>query len=458
MSLLLLLVAAQPWKTASSLERLTRVYIAISVLATEMQLVTWLGVGSLQTLPILNAVVAVVAVFVWRKPRGRQGAAAASRPFQLSAAALGCLVLAMNATLPVKAADPYHLEKVDRIEHVGTLAYDPSTARKINVLSSVYETVLADLHQIPAVGPTVMRLHGVWSLALYLLAIGAVRELVAGAGSTNAPPDPARASWPWAVMLVVPVVFHQLVLIKNDLIIGLPALVTLAWAVTRMKDAPAVAFVWAGWLAGFAVAIKLTTLPLLIALAVALVVQRGFDRPAIGRATGGTLVGLLCGGLFYTLSANLQLYGQLMPVGDQQGINSSIHDIAISLARFLLSLIDLGLGTRVWWPGRGGWGGTFGLPFIWAFALLAWTTVRRSAAVAGTTLLVATVYLVLFGSMFPDADLAHRIALGPGLLVIAVAAHVASADRFRAWRVALAPIVVLSGVQIARSASLYFVR
>src|SRR5688572_29582616 len=95
--------------------------------------------------------------------------------------------------------------------------YDPGGDVKTNILSPIYEAVLADIRQTPVVGPMLLRIHGVLNVLLYLVAIGAVRELLrAGPG------------WQWTVMLVVPDVFHQFVLVKNELFAGV-----LGWSPLR---------------------------------------------------------------------------------------------------------------------------------------------------------------------------------------------------------------------------------
>jgi hypothetical protein len=66
--------------------------------------------------------------------------------------------------------------------------------------------------------------------------------------------------------------------------------------------------------------------------------------------------------------------------------------------------------------------------------------------------------MLAFAAAFHDADLAQRIVLGPGLLMMVVAAHVASRAP-DAWPLrTLGPVVVLSAAQIARSALLYVSR
>ena len=50
MNLIPLLAALVPW-AATPLAAFTRIYVACSILSLEMQLVTWLDVGSLRSLP-----------------------------------------------------------------------------------------------------------------------------------------------------------------------------------------------------------------------------------------------------------------------------------------------------------------------------------------------------------------------------------------------------------------------
>ena len=321
------------------------------------------------------------------------------------------------------------------------------------------EMLLADLRQIPAIGPLLLPLHGVWSLLFWLLGVAVLRELLPGDEAGN---QESTARWPWIVLLVVPTLFQELVLIKNDLFVAVPAVAVLAWIITRARTARPRDLALVLSLAGFVVAVKLTMMPLLLVAGGAILLQRRTDGPAIGAAALGTLAGMIVGGLAFTLIANLQFYGQLMPAGDQGNLTVGVAGVLTSLGRFAISLVDLGLLTRIWWPGRGGWGSTFGLPFIWACAVLVWASLRlptTSATLTRMTLLCTAVYFLAFAAVFPDADLAHRLALAPALLVIAVAVRtVEHGDRARAWRLALVPVTLLSGAQIVRSASLYFVR
>ncbi len=457
MNLLLLLIGSHAWKPAPALTRFARVFAAFSLLSIEMQLVTWLGIGSLHTLPLVNLVLAIAALAVWRPAPDRQPPAAKDRVWIAAVLLVGAVVVALNLGRQLEAADPYHLEKVERIERLGTLAYDPDTASKINVLSSVYEMLLADVRQIPAIGPLAIRLHGIWSLLLWLLAIGVARDLLRNVKAGDADPVAPAARWPWVALLVVPTVFHQLVLVKNDLFVAIPAFVALVWGVTRAGKARPREIGLVLWLAGLAVAIKLTTLPLLVVVGTAILIQRFTEWKAIAAAALGTFAGLLAGGLLFTLAMNVQVYGQLMPVEDIGSINPGVAAVMTGVLRFAISLVDLGRLTPVWWPGRGGWSGTFGLPFIWACGVLLWTS--RRIPLARLTLLCVAVYFLAFAVVFPDADISHRLVLAPALLAIGVAVRVVDrGEGIRAWRIALVPVIALSTAQLARSTFLYFMR
>jgi len=62
----------------------------------------------------------------------------------------------------------------------------------------------------------------------------------------------------------------------------------------------------------------------------------------------------------------------------------------------------------------------------------------------------------MFAATFPDADIAHRLALAPGLLLVAWAAHLVQSGHAPAFAGTAARVcVALSAAQIARSALLY---
>ena len=189
----------------------------------------------------------------------------------------------------------------------------------------------------------------------------------------------------------------------------------------------------------------------------AILIQRFTEWEAIAAAALGTFAGLLAGGLLFTLAMNVQVYGQLMPVEDIGSINPGVAEVMTGVLRFAISLVDLGRLTPVWWPGRGGWSGTFGLPFIWACGVLLWTS--RRIPLARLTLLCVAVYFLAFAVVFPDADISHRLVLAPALLAIGVAVRVVDrGEGIRAWRIALVPVIALSAAQLARSTFLYFMR
>ena len=121
-------------------------------------------------------------------------------------------------------------------------------------------------------------------------------------------------------------------------------------------------------------------------------------------------------------------------------------------------MFDQGLVTPVLWPNRGGWGGTFGLPFAWAVVVLA--VHYRSAREARWALWIAAVHFLLFSGVYPDADVTQRLALAPALAVVAVAVHLLDRDGkyARQARWALIPVLALSSAQLLRSATLYLAR
>jgi hypothetical protein len=431
----------------------TRLFGAISIFALEMQAATWLSIATIRSLWVLNVGIAALSVaFAIRRGSRRDRTPVTPRlPVSPISVACVCLlaaaVLILNAMRPVAAADPYHLDRMAQIERFGTIAYDPVAEPKVNSFGWTYELVLADLNQIPYVGRVLVRFHGLLGLAMYLAALSAAGTWL-----------PRKRGWFFIVLLVVPVVFHQLVLIKNDLFGAVPAVVVLTWLVVRATVAASREIAWASWLCGFAVAVKVTSAPLALVLAGMLLVQRT-DRAAVVRAgVVGALAGLLCGGFFFTLIENVRVYGSPITAFKESGAmgnrNETARQAAVSIVRFGISLFDLGQITRVMWPGRGGWGATFGLPFIWALAVLFRyrnrIEVRRAVS-------IAAIYMLVFAVIYTDADIAHRLILGPGLLVILVAVSIFDDDdrMSRVLKRSLYAVIALSSLQIARSASLY---
>ena len=449
MNLIPLLVVFVPW-ARTPLSLFTAIYFACCVLSLEVQAITCLGIGTLRDLVPFNLAAAVGAT-VWQLRRGAPAwqwrtAVGGIAPWPAIVAA-AALVMAVNLTLPVEAADAYQLERIAQIERLGTLDYDPSADPKVNIAGAFYELMLAELKQIPLVGPLLLRMHGILGLLLYLLTLCTVRTWF-GQGSSP---------WIRSLLLVVPVVFHQLVLIKNDLFFAAPSLVVLAWLVAREKDVSWVDLMWAGWLTGLVVGGKGVNYPLAIVLVVGvwIIRRRRLVSATAWLALGGA-IGAVCSGLVLIAVQNLQVYGDVLATGPMNEMtrwyDSPSHAL-VGVLRFAVSLGDMGQVTTRLWPDRGGWGGTFGLPFVWALAvILANLTAAREARRA---LLCAAACFFLFALGFPDADLAHRIVLGPGLLLLIVALQVSARSPARWPRLAAIPVVVLSAAQIVRSALLY---
>jgi hypothetical protein len=454
MSLLPLLGALLPW-AVSPADALFRTLFAVSLLSIEMQLVTVSGAGSLQTIALVNAIVTIAAAG-WQLARRRPDLSwmssltrVAPWPAVLS---LGAVVLVLNLVLPLEAADPYNLQRVEQIERLGTLAYAPDADPKVNIVGFLYELVLADVRALPAIGPVLVRLHGVFGLFFYLLGLAAIRDWLRA--------DASR--WPWIALLVVPVVFHQFVLVKNDLFLAVPAAVALVWLISRARAGSWRETAGVAWLIGMVAGYKLTNLPLALILAAGvLAAQRHQPWRSLGALTLGGIGGALAGGLFFALFENWRWYGD--PFAREQvaamgNVTTGIGAAVESVARFGVSLVDLGLLTRRWWPGRGGWGGTFGLPFIWAAGVLL-VSCRREPQ-ARYALGIAAAHFLVFAATFPDADVAHRLALAPALVVIAIAVRIVERDAglVAYARLLLAPVLILSAVQILRSAMLYLIR
>ena len=366
MNLLLLLAALLPWST-SPVSLFTRIYLAVSLLSLEMQATTLTGIGTLASLVGFNAILAGLLI-AWQARRGRplrSWTPASDPPAPWQAwALLGGVVLLLNLSLPLEAADPYHLDRVAQIERLGTLEYDPAADPKVNILGWIYELVLADVRQIPVVGAGLIRLHGLFGMLLYGLTLAVVHMWLR--------PGPSR--WPLAALVVVSPLFHQFVLIKNDLFAAAPAFVALVWLITQAHRASSRETVWAGWLIGLVVACKLTHLPLAVVMIGGIIVaRRGHGWHPLGWLALGGGIGAVTGGLFFTLFENARWYGDIFASGPVAAIGnrtSGLTEAAVSVARFGISLFDQGLVTRVLWPDRGGWGSTFGLPFVWAVAVL----------------------------------------------------------------------------------------
>jgi len=229
--------------------------------------------------------------------------------------------------------------------------------------------------------------------------------------------------------------------------------------VARGPQAATREIAWAAWLTGFAIAIKLTSAPLALVFAGALLIDRQDRLPVLWTMAVGGIAGAVCGGMAFTLIENRRWYGSPLAVVDyasgSDNRNSTIGDMAVGIWRFTISLFDLGMVTRTTWPGRGGWGATFGLPMIWAIGVLLLRS--RSSLCARRALWIAGAYFLLFAAIYPDADIAHRLALAPGLLLIVAAISLTDGEdrTSRGIRVALGVVMTLSAAQILRSAVLY---
>jgi hypothetical protein len=453
MNVLLLMAGLRVWRGAP-LEILTRIFLAISLVSLEIQIVTWAGMGTFRALVVPNVVIAAILLWWTSRPRHIAPDLEADknhgRYLLPVTGALAAGVLFLNNVMPLTPVDPYHLERVERIEQVGSIAYDPTVDRndpRLNSLNWLYEFLLVDVKHIPAIGQRLVRNHGLAGLVMYALTASAMLTLL------QVPPG-----WLGVMLLSLPLVFHQLVLIKNDLIGGLPAAVVLAWMVGRVRTAPVHEFLWAGWLTGIAVSIKLTTFPLAVVLVVGSLIWRRDVRALSALAAGGA-AGALAGGFVFTLIENFRMYGSaLAPLMAITGRPTGLADAGVSILRFTISLFDMGVLTRRLWPQMTQWGGTYGLPLIWAIAVLAVSARRVSQA--REALALAIVYWLLCAATNIDMGTSHRYALGPGLLLVAVAIGLASREQFTAsWvRRSAVVVVVLSALQMLRSASLYLIR
>ena len=445
MNLILLLLAARCWQ-GRPIERATRVLASIALLSLEMQAATWSGLARLDRLVLFNGVLVIASLFLWaRSPTGTREPSAV--PPWPATVALAALVVAVSAVRPVTAADAYHLIRVEQIQRIGTLAYDPANADvKVNALAGTYELVLADL-RLPGTGLSLLWLHGLLGLALYLVALSAIVEWL---------PPPKR--WMLVVLLVIPVVFHQLVLVKNDLFGAVPALIALAWLVARLPGARSSDVAWAAALVGFAVGVKVSSAPIAVVFAIAVLHDRRTDWAALAMMIAGGIAGAVAGGLLFTIVENVRVYGGIVaPYAELGNHTTTPGQAMVSIGRFGMSLVDLGIVTPRVWPGRGGWGSTFGLPFVWALVVMAvnWQipNVRRAAIICGGC-------FVLFAALYPDADVAQRMMIAPGVLIVVTA--VWSLATPGPWaprlRTALSIVIALSAAQIARSAYLYTIR
>lgn len=460
MNLLLLAIAFRAW-SGSALSAYLRIMAAIATFSLEMQLATWSHGGTIRSMRLVNVAIAVLGV-LWHARRRSHAPDADLQEEAVTAAPsvdasarlprlpplaaviiLTALVAALALMRPVMGADPYHLHRVDQITGSGTLAYNPAALDlKVNALAGVYELLLADL-RIPGMATALVRFHGLLGLGLYLLSLAVVTRWLQ-----------VRRRWVLLVFLVIPVVFHQLVLVKNDLFGALPAFVALSWVVARGRSMALWEVAAASALAGFAVGIKISSAPIALIVAIFVLVDRRSWRAATA-TLGAGLAGAVAGGLLFTLLSNSVVYGGAMqPFLSLGNRHDTAGDAMTGVARFAISLVDIGLVTPRVWPGRGGWGSTFGLPIVWGLVVLALRVrqpLARRSVIAGFALFVA------FAASYPDADLAHRMVIAPGLLLVAAAVGSVDGDDHQAvWlRRALIPVLALSALQIGRSTILY---
>lgn len=450
MNLIALLAGLIPW-AATPVSAFTRIYLACSVLSLEAQAVTWMGHGTLDSLVPLNVTLAAISV-AWHVRTGQRTWAWARetvRRLPLSPVmVLLAVVFALNVWRPVEAADPYELDRLRQIEAVGTLSYAPAIDPKANIVGGFYELMLGDLHGVPRAGETLLRFHGIMGLALLCVSFAAVQTWLPVGDSL----------WAKSLVFAVPVVFQQFVLIKSDLFVAAPAFVALAWVVGTTGRARLSEMWWAGWLAGLVLAAKLTNSAVALAVGVSIVARERTWRSLF--VTGaGVIAGAIAAGLALTFWQNSLYYGDplaLEQVEAMGNLNRTVGGALVALLRFVISFFDWTLITRRVWPGRGGWGGTFGLPFVWALVVLVASC--RTLPVARKALLAGAFCLLAFGLTFPDADVAHRLAIGPALMMIVAAASAAHSLE-RPWVTrSMSLVLALSAVQIFRTTLLYLAR
>jgi hypothetical protein len=358
-----------------------------------------------------------------------------------------------------ESADAYHLVKTALLADTLSLRHLPVLDSKINVLGYLYELGLADL----AMGTDALQLwaglQGPLLVGLYFAAV----RLILSDSAVDAPADKRRTGTAlprYALLLpcLIPAVFHQGILVKNDLfaaLLALPALLILYDdnATSRLGRCAA-----AGLLAGLAASAKATMLPIGLALAVCLPrTPYALARRTRVAAGAGFLAGIVIGGLAYVSLANVATYGTVTGPIASGNLVTSVADAAVSLGRFVMSWFDASLLTRRLWPDRGGWGGAYGPAFIWALVVLAVHGVRDRRA--RRAMAITLVCLVPFGLLYPDADLAHRLALAPAVFAIIAAVNIETArGAFRRWSasaVAATLCVALSGAMIVRSSAAY---
>lgn len=325
MNLLLLLMAAAAVLPIGRTHRLWVPVVALSVFSLQMQAITVIQIGRLTTLGWVNAgLVALLLLFPASRRRmlSWTGAlvtdiAAACRtgirelrdldrmPRIISSLALTLVAvfIVLWALLFVpETPDPYHLMKVVNIERTGTLAYLPVADLKINILSSLYELLLADARQIPLIGTFWLNVQGLVLFLIYgLFAIALMRQ-----PSQYEPLVPS-----WLFLFAVPAVFHQFMLINNDILaFGLSLAALLLLQEGASSDSRALLI---GWLGGLACAVKPTCVPIALAAMIFAPEPRRFGSVRLRLvATTGSVVGAVAGGMLFHLWSNANVYGSAL--------------------------------------------------------------------------------------------------------------------------------------------------
>lgn len=440
--------------------------VALAIVSVEIQLNSFAnGVVSLPMFALAHAMflgaLTLRPSFRRRlRARGRMAARAAGRLSDCVVAGrdrrvAGIVLLGILAVLLARAilflpegADPYHLVRVHVLGTTHSLQHVPVADGKINALGYLYELTLADLTAGTVAGEWWLGLQGPLFVAVYFVAIA---EMLVRAR--------VQVRWPLFILAcAVPAVFQQGVPVKNDLfaaLLCLPAFVVLLEDSARRDIGRCAA---AGFLTGLALATKVTTAPVALVLALFLpwrpIALATRTRLA---ALGGMVAGVAAGGLVLVVLLNVANYGGVGgPVSGTGNLPESVGAALLGTVRFVGSWLDMSVLTRRIWPGRGGWGGAFGPAFVWALVVLGIGPHER--ALARRTLLVVLTSLLAFGLLYPDADVAHRMALAPAVVAIVTAVTVAARDdRLRAgiWHLTALAAAVFALVLISRSSAAY---
>jgi hypothetical protein len=402
--------------------------LGLGLFSLEMQAITLLRWGSFHSLAPVNLAV-LSALLCARGARRRAGEQAIqvaasvvercrwfkglwrssrwNRCALLMTMAVGGMVLSYALFYVMEAVDPYHLMKVHHLERGGTLSYVPAADYKINVMSFLYELLLADIKTIPLAGGALFQLVHFWFFLLYVLVIT----------DFFLPRDPQGDRFHvWCGMFFVPLLFRQFMLVKNDLFAALLALAALARILQPPPRAGRAWYSWVGLFAGFAMSIKATSFPVMIAAMVFLPYRTpgSFSSSRIF-CVGGFLGGLVLGGLVFNLGNNYSYYGESFgPVSQTGNSTRGAADALFSVGRLLISLVDLGTITPRLWPGRGGWSGNAGIFFLACAAVSVFLAVSRKSS--PRLLALCSMSVIAVAAKYPDADVAHRLFIAPLVL------------------------------------------